>query len=149
MSAYLGRIFDIFLLWKTEYLIFISWSWEAEYLIFSFMEDRISHIFCSWKAEYLIFSFYKNMKYPASHDQDISYFLLSKTDYLIFPVHGRQNIWYFPFMEDRISHISWSWEAGWPSGCPKVAGVPIAGQEEYGEGGPSGKNCFFAKFHVI
>ena len=48
-----------------------------------------------------------------------------------------------------VSHISCSWEAGWPSGCPKVAGVPIAGQEEYGEGGPSGKNCLFAKFHVI
>ena len=48
-----------------------------------------------------------------------------------------------------VSHISCSWEAGWPSGCPKVAGVPIAGQEEYGEGAPSGKNCFFANFHVI
>ena len=52
-------------------------------------------------------------------------------------------------MGEKRSHISCSWEGGWWSGWPKVAGVPIGGQEEYGEGGPSGKSSSFANFHVI
>ena len=73
----------------------ISWSWEAGYFIFSLMEDILSHNSWSLEAGYLISSFYGR--------QNISYFLvmggrifdifiLWKTEYLIFPGHGRQDI---------------------------------------------------------
>ena len=95
----------------------------------------MAQISCSWEAEYFFFLLLGG---KISH-----IFCQWEEEYFIYPVHGKQN------MGGKSSHISCSWEAGWWSGWPKVAGVPIGGQEEYGEGAPSGNSSSFANFHVI
>ena len=88
----------------------------------------VSHIFCFWEPEHFLLTVHGKQ-----NGSDFMFlggklshiFCPWDEDYFIYPVHGRQN------MGGKLSHISCSWEAWWWSGWAKVAGVPIAGQEEY------------------